>query len=173
MKLWGQMLKTKQKNVKDDKLATCKSLLHLLPDCGDGALCHCVCVEVRDNCAEPVLWDWTHAVGLSSKHPYPLSHPASSSPNFSFSRSQLLFLYCWQEWKCTSKEFKPFLFFYSFVPLKVCFKKITFKDMCDVYVRMGMFMCVFILCIHLVQDVHRSDSIGSIIDKFLYVSVLH
>lgn len=40
--------------------------------------------------------------------------------------------------------------------------------MCDVYVRMGMFMCVFILRIHLVQDVHRSDSIGSIINFYIF-----
>lgn len=47
------MLKTKQEKVKEDKLAMHNSLLHLLPDCGDG--CHCVCVEVRDNCQELVL----------------------------------------------------------------------------------------------------------------------
>lgn len=38
------MLKTKQEKVKEGKLAMHKSLLHLLPDCGDGSVCHCVCV---------------------------------------------------------------------------------------------------------------------------------
>lgn len=49
------MLKTTQEKVKEDKLATCKSLLQVLLDCGDGAVCHCVYVEVRNNCQEPAL----------------------------------------------------------------------------------------------------------------------
>lgn len=63
------MLKTTQEKVKD-KLATRKSSLHLLPDCGDGAVCHCVCVEVRDK-------SQFSETGLrrSSKHPH-LPHQA-------------------------------------------------------------------------------------------------
>lgn len=79
------MFKTTQEKVKEDKLATPKSLLHLLPDCGDGAVCHCVCV-----CGGKGQLARAGSLRLSSDCQAKQQAPslASSSPDFSFLGSQ-------------------------------------------------------------------------------------